>query len=180
MKRDGPEQTNDDTGTRGERHAFGLAGAAPPGAEKPQRPRNGRAGQETGRPEPPFDLSALRDDPELDPFEIEFLPEFREGRRPRGPFVNSSGVVIGDHLYASPHSPLEQWSRDTDPAVMAGDEWVHPFKDIGFRSDENRALFERGEPPSRAGERLSPAGRRFGHPQEDAAYGAYATREDSE
>lgn len=104
MKRNVPEQTNGDTGTRGERHAFGLAGAAPPGAEKPQRPRNGRAGQETGRPEPPFDLSALRDDPGL---------------------------------------------------------------------DENRALLECGEPPSRAGER-------FSHQQEDAAYGAYAPREDSE
>jgi hypothetical protein len=100
-------------------------------------------------------------DPELDPFEIDFLPEFREGRGPRGPFVNSQGVVIGDHDYESEHSPLEQWSRDTDPAVMAGDEWVHPFKDIGFHTKENRDYFERGIPPR---------GGIFMHPDKDVAY----------
>lgn len=84
-----------------------------------------------------------RDDSELDPFEIEFKPEFRE-RGPREPFVNAHGVVIGDHEYASDASPLEQWSRDTDPSVMAGEQWVHPYKDIGFRTRENRELFEEG------------------------------------
>lgn len=88
-----------------------------------------------------------KDDPELDPFEIEFLPEFRSNRGPREPFINDSGVVIGDHDYASPNSPLEQWSEDTDPAVMAGEQWVHPYKDIGFRTRENRDYFERGIPP---------------------------------
>ncbi|WP_084423296.1 DUF3905 domain-containing protein [Cohnella thermotolerans] len=89
-----------------------------------------------------------RDDPNLDPFEIEFRPEFRDNRGPREPFVNEYGVVIGDHDYESPQSPLEQWSEETDPAVMAGDQWVHPFKDIGFRTRENRDLFERGIAPS--------------------------------
>ncbi|MBW5445610.1 DUF3905 domain-containing protein [Cohnella sp. CFH 77786] len=88
-----------------------------------------------------------RDDSRLDPFEIQFKPEFRGNRGPREPFVNAHGVVIGDHEYASPQSPLEQWSKDTDPSVMAGEQWVHPYKDIGFRTRENRDLFERGIPP---------------------------------
>jgi hypothetical protein len=105
-------------------------------------------------------------DPELDPFEINFLPEARAGRGPRGPFVNKHGVVIGDHDYESPNSPLENWSKDTDPAVMSGDEWVHPFKDIGFRTEENRRLFEEGIPPQ--------AGI-FMHPDKDAGYKAFRT-----
>jgi hypothetical protein len=88
-----------------------------------------------------------RDDPELDPFEIEFRPEFQHGRGPHEPFRNEYGVVIGDHDYASKESPLEQWSRETDPAVMSGDQWVHPYKDIGFRTEENREYFEEGNPP---------------------------------
>lgn len=97
----------------------------------------------------------------LDPYEINFLPEFLEGRGPREPFVNSHGVVIGDHMYESPESPLQQWTRDTDPAVMSGDEWVHPFKDIGFHTEENREYFERGIPPQ---------GGMFMHPDKDVAY----------
>jgi len=82
---------------------------------------------DTVRPAPGFD------DRVPDPFEIEFLPEHRGGARgPEQPFVNDYGVVIGDHEYASPDSPLERWSRDTEPAVMAGEQWVHPYKDIGF------------------------------------------------
>lgn len=89
-----------------------------------------------------------RDDPALDPFEIQFLPEFRGGKRgPEAPFVNDYGVVIGDHDYESPDSPLQQWSRDTEPSVMAGEQWVHPYKDIGFRTSENRDLFEKGISP---------------------------------
>ncbi|WP_229263856.1 DUF3905 domain-containing protein [Cohnella cholangitidis] len=88
------------------------------------------------------------DDSNLDPFEIEFRAEFRDNRGPREPFVNANGVVIGDHDYASDHSPLEQWSEETDPSVMAGEQWVHPFKDIGFRTKENRDLFEQGILPS--------------------------------
>ncbi|GAB2701477.1 DUF3905 domain-containing protein [Paenibacillus thermoaerophilus] len=107
-----------------------------------------------------------RDDPSLDPYELEFRPEFREGRGPQGPFVNSYGVVIGDRDYESPNSPLEQWSRDTDPAVMAGEGWVHPFKDVGFSSAENRELFEQGIPPGQPGAM-------FMHPDKNTAYGAY-------
>lgn len=103
------------------------------------------------------------EDPALDPYEIEFLPQFREGRGDRAPFVNKYGVVIGDHIYESPESPLSQWSSDTDPAVMAGDEWVHPFKDIGYQTAENRDIFEKGLPPQ---------GGIFMHPDKDAAYGA--------
>lgn len=102
------------------------------------------------------------EDSSLDPYEIEFLPAFREGRGPREPFVNEFGVVIGDHMYQSEHSPLEQWSTETDPAVMAGDQWVHPFKDIGFLTSENRDWFEEGIPPKTGG---------FAHPEEDAASG---------
>ncbi|EXX86079.1 hypothetical protein BG53_12655 [Paenibacillus darwinianus] len=115
------------------------------------------------------DRNALRDDPELDPYEIEFLPQFRQAQEPRGAFVNVHGVVIGDHLYASPESPLESWSTETDPAVMSGDEWVHPYKDIGFQTEENRDLFEKGIPPE--------AGI-FMHPDKDAAYEANRPRVD--
>jgi Protein of unknown function (DUF3905) len=58
------------------------------------------------------------------------------------PFINSHGVVIGDSKYSSPNSPLNNWSDDVDPAVMAGDEWIHPTNDIGWASDENTALLE--------------------------------------
>lgn len=102
-----------------------------------------------------------KDNNELDPFEIEFLPEFRQGRGPEEPFVNEYGVVIGDHMYESEHSPLEQWSEETDPAIMSGDQWVHPFKDIGFHTEENRDYFEKGIPPQ---------GGMFLHPDKDVAY----------
>ncbi|MBH5319097.1 DUF3905 domain-containing protein [Paenibacillus sp. GSMTC-2017] len=102
------------------------------------------------------------DDPKLDPFEINFLPQFREGRGDNAPFINSYGVLIGDHEYESDHSPLQNWSVDTDPAVMAGDEWVHPFKDIGFHSPVNREWFEEGLPPHQEG---------FTHPEENVVFG---------
>jgi hypothetical protein len=101
---------------------------------------------------------------EPDPFEIEFLPQFRENRGPKQPFVNRHGVLIGDHAYQSASSPLENWSAATDPAVMAGEEWVHPFKDIGFHTAENRDYFEKGIPPQ---------GGIFMHPDKDAAFEAY-------
>lgn len=105
-----------------------------------------------------------QDNPELDPFEINFLPQFRQNRGPREPFVNQYGVVIGDHEYESDNSPLQQWSTDTDPSVMSGDEWVHPFKDIGFHTAENKDLFEKGIPPQSG---------IFMHPDKDVAYEAY-------
>ncbi|MCD1258716.1 DUF3905 domain-containing protein [Paenibacillus athensensis] len=107
----------------------------------------------------------------LDPFEIEFLPQFEQGRGPREPFVNRHGVVIGDHDYESANSPLENWSADTDPSVMAGDEWVHPFKDVGFQTDANRDLFERG---------IAPQGGIFMHPDKNAAYDAQTTPEEAD
>ncbi|GIP34763.1 DUF3905 domain-containing protein [Paenibacillus sp. J2TS4] len=99
---------------------------------------------------------------DLDPFEIEFLPKFRKNRGPEQPFINEFGVVIGDYDYESEHSPLEQWSTETDPAVMAGDQWVHPFKDIGFQTTENRNYFEQGIPPQ-SGIMM--------HPDKNVAYG---------
>ncbi|MFX3632255.1 MAG: DUF3905 domain-containing protein [Candidatus Pristimantibacillus sp.] len=110
------------------------------------------------------------DDPALDPFEISFLPQFRQGRGRREPFVNEYGVVIGDHDYESPNSPLSQWSVDTDPAIMAGDEWVHPFKDIGFQTAENRAIFEQG---------ITPQEGILMHPEQNAAYGSGDRSQDS-
>ena len=110
-----------------------------------------------------FPKAASKEESRLDPYEINFLPEFRKGRGPEEPFVNEFGVVIGDHQYESPDSPLENWSRETDPAIMAGDQWVHPFKDIGFWSEENREYFEQGIPPQ---------GAPFMHPDKDAAYAA--------
>lgn len=94
-----------------------------------------------------FEMIELDQQGELDPFEINFLPEFRGGRGPDAPFINQYGVLIGDHEYTSKQSPLEQWTEDTDPAVMAGDQWIHPFKDIGFWTVENRDYFEKGIRP---------------------------------
>lgn len=105
---------------------------------------------------------------DLDPFEINFLPRFRQGRGPEKAFTNPFGVVIGDHDYESAQSPLEQWTENTDPSVMAGDQWVHPFKDIGFQSDENRDYFERG---------IAPQSGIFMHPDKNVAY-PYGLRPD--
>jgi hypothetical protein len=101
------------------------------------------------------------DAPDLDPFEINFLPQFENNRGPRQPFVNQHGVVIGDHDYESLNSPLMQWDKNTDPAIMAGDEWVHPYKDIGFHTAENRDYFEKAI-PTQSGI--------FMHPDKDVAY----------
>jgi hypothetical protein len=108
--------------------------------------------------------SDLEDDIAADPFEINFLPEFLHGRGPRKPFVNRYGVVIGDHIYESDQSPLHNWSVDTDPAEMSGEEWVHPYKDIGFHTAENKQYFEQG---------IEPQAGIFMHPDKDVAYEAY-------
>jgi|HigsolmetaAR203D_1030402.scaffolds.fasta_scaffold00441_13 hypothetical protein len=110
-----------------------------------------------------FPKAASKEESRLDPYEINFLPEFREGRGPEEPFINEYGVIIGDHMYQSPNSPLENWSTDTDPEIMSGDQWVHPFKDIGFLTTENREYFEQGIPPQ---------GAQFMHPDKDVAYAA--------
>lgn len=127
---------------------------------------SGQAARETGRQAAKPANSRAAEEAKLDPFEINFLPQFLEGRGPREPFVNEFGVTIGDHLYESPESPLTQWTEETDPFMMAGDQWVHPFKDIGFHSAENRDYFEKGIEPSMQGER-------FMHPDKDAAYAAF-------
>jgi hypothetical protein len=113
-------------------------------------------------------MESFDDLDELDPFEINFLPKFRQGRGPKGPFINQYGVVIGDHEYVSEQSPLEQWTENTDPAIMAGDQWVHPYKDIGFQTKENRKYFEQGIPPQSG---------IFMHPDKNAAY-EYGLTED--
>jgi Protein of unknown function (DUF3905) len=58
------------------------------------------------------------------------------------PFINEYGVIIGDSFYNSKQSPLNHWSDDIDPAIMAGDQWVHPTNDIGWNTSENRDLIE--------------------------------------
>lgn len=111
--------------------------------------------------DPKKSAQAAQDQSNIDPFEIDFLPQFEQGRGPREAFVNEHGVVIGDHEYESDNSPLEQWTAETDPEVMAGDEWVHPYKDIGFQSAENRDYFEKG---------IVPQGGIFTHPDKDVSY----------
>ena len=77
------------------------------------------------------------------------------------PFVNEFGVIIGDSFYDSKNSPLNQWSTDTDPSVMAGDQWVHPTNDIGWNTRENRELLENKQFK----------GARFMHPTLDVSKG---------
>jgi hypothetical protein len=98
---------------------------------------------------------------DLDPYEINFLPIFRQGRGSEKPFINQYGVLIGDHEYVSEQSPLEQWTENTNPEVMSGDQWVHSFKDIGFQTAENRDYFEKG---------IMPKSGIFMHPDKNVAY----------
>src|SRR3954471_9880060 len=79
------------------------------------------------------------------------------------PFVNEHGVTIGDSLYTSENSPLENWTRETDPAIMAGDEWVHPTNDIGWNTTENRELLE---------SKRKPQAYPFMHPTKDVSKGS--------
>ncbi|MGM0902503.1 MAG: DUF3905 domain-containing protein [Bacillota bacterium] len=75
-------------------------------------------------------------------------PSFKgTGMTIQPPFKNEQGVIIGDSHYASPNSPLENWSEDTDPAVMSGDQWVHPTNDIGWNTAENQELLEKQRKP---------------------------------
>ena len=75
-------------------------------------------------------------------------PSFKgSGMEIEPPFVNKHGVVIGDSFYDSPNSPLNNWSKETDPAIMAGDEWVHPTNDIGWNTAENIELVEENKMP---------------------------------
>lgn len=90
-------------------------------------------------------------------------PDFKNSSRTiQKPFVNEFGVVIGDSLYESKESPLHNWNTETDPSIMAGDQWVHPTNDIGWNSIENRELLEDQE---------EQAGARFMHPTFDVSKG---------
>lgn len=90
-------------------------------------------------------------------------PSFKETNiKVEKPFINKHGVVIGDSYYDSEHSPLNQWSTETDPAIMAGDEWVHPTNDIGWNARENHQLLEE--------KRRSNPETRFMHPTKDVSY----------
>ncbi len=90
-------------------------------------------------------------------------PSFKgTGINMQPPFVNSFGVTIGDSKYTSPESPLESWNKDTDPAIMAGDEWIHPTNDIGWNTTENRELIE---------SKRVPQAQPFMHPTKDVSNG---------
>lgn len=95
------------------------------------------------------------------PHEID-APDFKKSNiEMKPPFINEFGVVIGDSFYDSAHSPLNQWSTETDPSVMAGDRWVHPTNDIGWNTTENREILEG----------LPPKGAPFMHPTKDVSHG---------
>ncbi|NBI30110.1 DUF3905 domain-containing protein [Chengkuizengella marina] len=98
---------------------------------------------------------------DLDPYEINFLPQFKKDRGPKGAFVNKHGVIIGDHEYESPNSPLTKWTEETNPEIMAGNEWVHPYKDIGFQTEQNKDYFEKG---------IEPEAGIFTHPDKDVSF----------
>ncbi|NMD71423.1 DUF3905 domain-containing protein [Bacillus sp. DNRA2] len=90
-------------------------------------------------------------------------PSFKgTGIRMQPPFVNDYGVTIGDSQYRSKQSPLENWSKETDPATMSGDQWIHPTNDIGWNTPENRELLE-----SKKVQRAQP----FMHPTKDVSQG---------
>jgi hypothetical protein len=98
---------------------------------------------------------------ETQPHQID-APSFKgTGIKMQPPFVNKYGVVIGDSKYNSPNSPLNQWSENTDPSIMSGDEWVHPTNDIGWNTEENRELLEA---------KRRPQGVPFMHPSIDVSY----------
>lgn len=89
-------------------------------------------------------------------------PNFKgTGIKMEPPFINKYGVVIGDSKYASKNSPLENWTKKTDPEIMAGDEWVHPTNDISWNSIENRELLE---------SKKQPQARPFMHPSIDVSH----------
>ncbi|MED1790914.1 DUF3905 domain-containing protein [Brevibacillus laterosporus] len=91
---------------------------------------------------PPADRNPLAIDQTM-PHQIN-APDFKQARiSMQAPFVNQYGITIGDSAYDSADSPINNWSRDVDPAIMAGPEWVHPTNDIGWNTSENRELLEK-------------------------------------
>lgn len=96
------------------------------------------------------------------PHQIE-APSFKgTGIKMEAPFQNEYGVIIGDSYYASKNSPIENWSKETDPEIMAGDQWVHPTNDIGWNTSENKELLE---------SKRTPQARPFMHPSHDVSRG---------
>lgn len=76
------------------------------------------------------------------PHQMNF-PSFKGTGKPmQQPFINQYDVVIGDSKYNSTNSPLNNWSDEVDPAIMAGEEWIHPTNDIGWISEENQELLK--------------------------------------
>lgn len=59
------------------------------------------------------------------------------------------------------NTPLDNWSKEIDPAIMSGDEWVDKENDIGNKAIENEAL-ESG---------LMTQSSIFMHPTHDVSYG---------
>ncbi|MCR8996770.1 DUF3905 domain-containing protein [Brevibacillus sp. 7WMA2] len=91
---------------------------------------------------PPADRNPLAVDQTL-PHQIN-APDFKQAHiSMQAPFVNQYGIMIGDSAYNSADSPINNWSRDVDPAIMSGPEWVHPTNDIGWNTRENRELLEK-------------------------------------
>jgi hypothetical protein len=89
-------------------------------------------------------------------------PSWKEaGISMKDPFVNKFGVTIGDSFYNSEESPLNQWSDKIDPAIMSGDQWVHPTNDIGWNTPENRAMIE-----AKSKQNSFP----YTHPDKDVSY----------
>jgi hypothetical protein len=111
---------------------------------------------------PPKYKEAHFDDEALEEaYQIDFLPYFEQHRGSKEPFVNEYGVVIGDRNYNSSDSPMNQWSTEIDPSIMSGDQWVHPYNDVGFNTRENRDIFEKG---------VAPLAYPFMHPTKDVSY----------
>ncbi|KZE05475.1 hypothetical protein B4117_3296 [Bacillus mycoides] len=76
------------------------------------------------------------------PHQMNF-PSFKgTGKKMQQPFINQYAVVIGDSKYDSTNSPLNNWSDEVDPAIMAGEEWIHPTNDIGWIAEENQELLK--------------------------------------
>lgn len=59
-------------------------------------------------------------------------------------------------------TPLDHWSRDIDPAIMSGDQWVDNENDPGTERRENQELL--------SGEKATPPAP-FMHPVHDVTYG---------
>lgn len=86
------------------------------------------------------------DSPILDetiPHQMNF-PSFKgTGITMQQPFINEYDVIIGDSQYNSENSPLNHWNDDIDPAIMSGNQWVHPTNDIGWIAEENQELLSK-------------------------------------